>query len=66
MDILILCGAILASTGVSLANAFYPVLSVGALALVCIASIVIFKEKFSVVQYIGIVLGVVAIVLLQL
>ncbi len=57
---------LVASSGIINLSVFYPVLSVGTLALVFTASIIIFKEKFSVVQYVGIALGVVAIVLLQI
>lgn len=42
----------------------YPVMSIGSLVIVLIFSIFIFKEKLSVIQWIGVVLGCVATVLL--
>ncbi len=57
---------LLSSGGVIPQSIFFPVISIGSMVLVYGASIVLFKEKLSLFQNIGVVLGVAAIVLLQL
>lgn len=44
----------------------YPVIAVGGLGICIIDSLVIFHEKITLTQYIGIAIGVVAVVLLTL
>ncbi len=57
---------LLASRGVIGQSIFFPVISVGSMALVYVASLLIFHEKLSKWQNIGVALGVAAIVLLQM
>ncbi len=57
---------LLASRGVIGQSVFFPVISVGSMALVYLASVFLFREKLSRWQNIGVLLGAAAIVLLQL
>ena len=45
---------------------YYPVSSAGSLVVTCLLSMVVFKERFTRAQLVGFVLGVVAVVLLNL
>ena len=44
----------------------YPVIGVGGLAVVIVSSLLIFKEKMSLKQWIGVGVGAVAVVLLSI
>ncbi len=57
---------ILATNGVIPQSVFYPVISVGVLVLVFAISRILFRERFSKPQYIGVMLGAVSILLLQI
>ncbi len=56
----------LSSSGMINQSIFFPVISVGSLIFVTVASLVFFKEKLSGIQYAGIAVGIVSIVLLQI
>ena len=60
-----LLGLYFVSTPLS-TNIIYPVLGVGCLMLVTIASKFIFKEKMAKVQWAGVIVGAVAIALLSI
>ncbi len=45
---------------------FFPVISIGSMAVVYLSSLILFKEKLNLLQNLGVLFGVVAIVLLQL
>ncbi len=57
---------ILATNGVIPQSVFYPVISVGVLVLLFVISRLIFKERFSKAQYVGVLLGAASILLLQI
>ncbi len=57
---------LLASGGEINQSVFFPVISIGTIALVLVASILFFKEKFRPIQYIGVGIGILSVVLLQL
>ncbi len=57
---------LLASGGAIPSSVFFPVISIGSLVLVFGVSMLFFKERFRRIQYIGILLGIVSIVLLQM
>lgn len=57
---------LLASGGEINQSVFFPVISIGTIALVLVTSIVFFKEKLRPIQYIGVGIGIISIVLLQL
>ncbi len=56
----------LSSNGMINQSIFFPVISVGSLILVTVASLVFFKEKLTKIQYAGIAVGIASIVLLQI
>ncbi len=59
-------GVMLLASGSAIpSSVFFPVISIGSLVLVFGVSMVFFRERFRRMQYIGILLGVVSIVLLQ-
>ena len=45
---------------------YYPVSSAGSLVVTCVLSMVVFRERFTVVQKVGFALGVVAVLLLNI
>lgn len=57
---------ILCTNGVISQSVFFPVISAGVLIVVFVVSRVLFKERFSKCQYIGVATGVASIVLLQM
>lgn len=57
---------LLASKNLISSSVFFPVISIGSLVMVFAVSYVFFKERFERVQYVGILLGIGAIVLLQI
>ncbi len=56
----------LSSSGMINQSIFFPVISVGSLVLITLASLLFFKERLSKMQYAGIAVGIVSIVLLQI
>ncbi len=57
---------VLSSGGIINQSIFFPVISVGSLVLVMISSVFLFKEKLDKIQYAGIAVGIISIVLLQI
>jgi multidrug transporter EmrE-like cation transporter len=47
-------------------SVMFPVISAGGIVISFIISLVLYKEKFSIMQYIGLILGITSIVLLNL
>jgi multidrug transporter EmrE-like cation transporter len=47
-------------------SVMFPVISAGGIVISFIISLVLYKEKFSIMQYIGLILGIASIVLLNL
>ncbi len=56
----------LSSGGIIKQSIFFPVISVGSLVLVMLTSVVLFKEELTKIQYAGVAVGIVSIVLLQI
>ncbi len=57
---------LLASSGVINQSVYFPMISIGSIIIVFTASLLLFKEKFSPVQYLGIIIGIIAIIFLQI
>ncbi len=56
----------LSSSGIINQSVFFPVVSVGSLVLVTLASLLFFNEKLNKIQYVGIAVGIASIAMLQI